>query len=169
MVPSNRTKGNRWKMMHRKFHLTIRRNIFTVQVAKHWNRLPREVAESSPRKYSRISWTQSYEILWSRTILLEQGGWINDPLWSFPILPILWFCKVHPPHLILFHYSFLSSAYLDKRMDKNSVQLSEARIIKHLLNLKRLKCNSFSLPSILKDFSSKTQVKIVYHYLWRLV
>ncbi|OWK60092.1 hypothetical protein RLOC_00002071 [Lonchura striata] len=43
LVPSNRPKGNEQKLMHRKFHLNMRKN-FTVQVAKHWNRLPRELA-----------------------------------------------------------------------------------------------------------------------------
>ena len=36
--------GNRLKFM--KVHLNIRRNIFTLRVVKHWNKLPREVVES---------------------------------------------------------------------------------------------------------------------------
>lgn len=32
--------------MHRKFHLSMRNNLFTVQVTVHWNRLPRGVVES---------------------------------------------------------------------------------------------------------------------------
>ncbi|KFQ00291.1 hypothetical protein N330_04604, partial [Leptosomus discolor] len=37
---------NRHKLEHRKFHLNMRRNFFTLKVAEHWNRLPREVVES---------------------------------------------------------------------------------------------------------------------------
>lgn len=41
VVLSNRTRGNRQKLMHRKFHL----NSFTLQVTA-LNRLPREVVEA---------------------------------------------------------------------------------------------------------------------------
>ena len=44
MVPSDRTRGNRHTMEHRKFHL--RKNFFILRVTEHWNRLPREVVES---------------------------------------------------------------------------------------------------------------------------
>lgn len=37
---------NRQKLMSRKFHLSMRKNFFTVLVPTHWNRMPSEAVES---------------------------------------------------------------------------------------------------------------------------
>ncbi|TRZ22424.1 hypothetical protein HGM15179_004697 [Zosterops borbonicus] len=44
-VTNNRKRGNRQKLMSRKFHLNVGKSFFTVQVTEHWNRFPREVGE----------------------------------------------------------------------------------------------------------------------------
>jgi len=46
VVPSNWTKGNGHKLKHRKFHLNMRKNFFTLRMTEHWNSLPREAVDS---------------------------------------------------------------------------------------------------------------------------
>jgi len=46
-VTRERKSGNSLKLCLGRFRLGIRKNIVTERVSKHWNRLPREVAEAS--------------------------------------------------------------------------------------------------------------------------
>jgi len=53
VVPSDRTRGNRHKLKHKKFHLNMRKNFFPLRVTEHWNRLPRGVMESPSLEISK--------------------------------------------------------------------------------------------------------------------
>lgn len=45
-VCAARTRGHEHKLEHKRFHLNISKNFFTVQT-EHWHRLPRDVVESA--------------------------------------------------------------------------------------------------------------------------
>ena len=44
---SDKTRSSGLKFKHRKFRTNMWKNFFTVRFTEHWNRLPREVVESS--------------------------------------------------------------------------------------------------------------------------
>ena len=57
VVCSNRTRSNGLKLGHRKFHM--QKNLYTVRVMEHWNRLPREVVESPSLEIFK-TWQDAY-------------------------------------------------------------------------------------------------------------
>lgn len=73
VLPSNRTRGRKHKLMHGEFYMKMRKN-FTVWLTQHWNRLSTEIVE-----------TLSLEVLkncldtilcpCSRMTLLKQRWW----------------------------------------------------------------------------------------------
>lgn len=73
VVPSDSKRGSGQKLVHRKFHLNMRKSFFTLRVTEHCNRLPRKVLESpSLELFKRILDTILHNVLWG--ILLEQGN-----------------------------------------------------------------------------------------------
>jgi len=51
VVLCDKTRDNGQKLKHRKFHLNMRKNFFTLRVTKHWNRLPGGAVESFLWRY----------------------------------------------------------------------------------------------------------------------
>ena len=51
VVPSGRTRSNRCKLEHRKFHTNTGKDFCTVRVTEQWPGLPREVVESPLEKF----------------------------------------------------------------------------------------------------------------------
>jgi len=83
VMPSNRTRGNRHKLKHRKFHLTMRKNFFTLRVTEHWPRLPREVVESPSLEIFQTRLDAVLcSLLW--VTLLQQGVGLGDPQRALP-------------------------------------------------------------------------------------
>ena len=91
VVCSSRTKSNGLKLEHRKSHTNMRKN-FTVRVTEHWNRLPREVVESSPLEICKIHLHSYLCDLLQGTCFSREIG-LNDLQRSFPTPAILRFCE----------------------------------------------------------------------------
>jgi len=74
VVPSDRTRGNRHKLKHRKFRLNMRKNFFPLRLMEHWDRLPKDDVESPSLEIFK---TRLDNVLCSllQVILLWQGCW----------------------------------------------------------------------------------------------
>jgi len=55
VVPNDNIRGNCRTLKHRKFHLNIRKHIFTVGMIERCHRLPREFLESPSLEIQKLS------------------------------------------------------------------------------------------------------------------
>lgn len=73
VVPSDRTRSNGHKIKHKKLHLNMRKNFFSLRVADNWNRLPRKGVKSPSLETIQIPLDEFLcHLLW--VILPWQGG-----------------------------------------------------------------------------------------------
>jgi len=88
VVPSDRTRGNRHKMKHRKFRLNIRKNFFLLRLTEHWHRLPVRLWILLLWRYSRRAWTRSCAACCRRRCFGREVG-LDDPHRLLPTPNIL--------------------------------------------------------------------------------
>ena len=92
VVCSNRTRSNGLKLVHRKLYTNMQKNFFRVRVTEHWNRLPREVVESSPVEICKIHLHSYLCDLLQGTCFSREIG-LHDLQRSFPTPATLRFCE----------------------------------------------------------------------------
>lgn len=150
VVPSDRREGNEHKRKHRKFHLTIRKNVFHLRVAEHCNKLPREVVKSSfqifqtwlgmiPTSccrwtcFGRGCWTRSPQIPLSTNCAVILWIWIWKGFYHSQLpLKLLHLCReqmLSPADIWLKHMA----VDLEVRKDINKICMTWNNIIQHYI------------------------------------
>ena len=73
---SKKTRGNSSKLSEGRYSLDIRKNLFTVRVVRHWNRLPGGVvdAPSLGALQATLDGAVSYLVWWEVSLPIA-GGW----------------------------------------------------------------------------------------------
>lgn len=82
---ANRT-SNVLKLEHKKFNTNIWNNFFMVRVTEHWNRLPREDAESPSMETFKI-WLDMYQHNLLQDTCFSRGVGLYDLVRSVPFNP----------------------------------------------------------------------------------
>ena len=62
-VCGDRTRGNGFKLKEGRFRLNVRKKSFTVRVVRHWNRLPKDVANAPFLKTFKVRLDQALDNL----------------------------------------------------------------------------------------------------------
>lgn len=148
--------NKRQKLMHRKFHLNIRKNNFTVWLKTHWNRRPREVAECPSLEIFKNHLDTILSSVPGLPCLSRENG-PDDTLWSLPTFPSLWFYDIF---LTLFNITSAST--------NTGFKVSQVSVIMAI----SLFCLFPSLPLLLLSFFLTTSLIwrcLLFVFPWKLL